>query len=363
MGDDGTARANASNGAIDVISDDVTFELGASNALEVITALVAFGAQDSTRRIRVVISARLLKVVKECAYLDIERLERAGRLVVAERDPQVTRIVYEGASITIEPALPVLSQLKLSEGCLKLPHAQDNIFARTARRHSERYRAVGSVRPTAALLIGTGPSLSSVDLSRYQRCLTIACNKIHLLPYKFEPKHIVFEDRVVTEDVFNQGVTFDKSRVWLPSDLSYLLPNEATVYPLDRYVQSFPSFSRDPAIAYSGWTVMFIMLQVAFWMGVQTVYLLGVDGYSGRPPSTLDRGVFTSTGEDDQHFHPSYYGRGQRFQAHQVEKVLAAYQLADEVYRDAGRSIVNCSRDSRVDAFVKGSLPAPEALA
>jgi len=66
---------------------------------------------------------------------------------------------------------------------------------------------------------------------------------------------------------------------------------------------------------YGGYTVIYIMLQIAFYMGIREIYLLGIDFNFRISPSTGEK---TSAGEillkndgEVNHFHPDYRKQGE----------------------------------------------------
>lgn len=335
----------------------LSIAVGRSHPLELVLALVRAGAADRECRWAFTFSEAAFHVVTESAFFAISTLMHDGRALVSatvemgslviEADAQLCAIHTDGDA-GFEECVRFLRAIGVATGEIE----------RAIALRAERWMAGAERGSNAAILIGTGPSLRDIDLRLYPGALSIGCNKLYLLPYEFRPTHYVFEDRVVTEDVFAERPPLDATTIWLPHDLGHLATTGIR-YCLDRVVIDYPSFSTTPDLAYSGWTVMYVMLQIAYWMGVREVFLVGVDGTYHEPSHTSAGVVRTSAGVDHNHFISDYYGPGARYQRPAPERVAAAYDCAQRVYAADGRRIVNCSAQSAINAFERGTLPPP----
>jgi hypothetical protein len=88
---------------------------------------------------------------------------------------------------------------------------------------------------------------------------------------------------------------------------------------------------------------------VAFHLGFREVVLLGVDHSfttKGKPHEEV-----VSTGDDPNHFDPKYFGRGFRWQLPDLETSELAYRIADFVYRESGRNIVDATVGGQLRVF------------
>jgi hypothetical protein len=115
----------------------------------------------------------------------------------------------------------------------------------------------------------------------------------------------------------------------------------------------FPRFSLDPArLMWIGGTVTYICMQLALYMGFSEVYLVGMDHNYQRPDHVQSQGsVWTSHGEDPNHFHPQYFGAGYRWHDPQVERMETAYRKARDVYAEQDARIVNATVGGRLEVF------------
>jgi len=100
---------------------------------------------------------------------------------------------------------------------------------------------------------------------------------------------------------------------------------------------------------WEGATVTYIAMQVAFYLGFQKVVLIGVDhNYTtqGKPNSTV-----VSQGDDPNHFNPGYFGKGFRWQLPDLKVNEQSYQLARQVYAQAGREVVDATIGGKLRVF------------
>ena len=104
---------------------------------------------------------------------------------------------------------------------------------------------------------------------------------------------------------------------------------------------------------YGGGTVTYILLQLAFLMGCDPVYLIGVDHDYVIPPSAVSRDgvIYTSKGADPNHFDPGYFGEGKRFHHPRTERMERSYIRALEAYEEAGRRVYNATKGGKLEVF------------
>ena len=167
-------------------------------------------------------------------------------------------------------------------------------------------------------IIGTGPSLKISDLDKLKNEITIASNKIYLAfeHTDWRPTYYTINDLVVAEN--NREVITDLpfykivtkcAEPILGRDQSFIYFDPAYEEIKDGEPYS-PPFSRDIVKCMGGgFTVTYVNMQLAYYLGIREVYLLGVD-FSFQVPSGRSRNnhygeVVISEGEVN-HFHPGY---------------------------------------------------------
>jgi hypothetical protein len=111
-------------------------------------------------------------------------------------------------------------------------------------------------------------------------------------------------------------------------------------------------FSFDPRRSvWEGGTVTFVALQLAYFMGYHTVILIGVDhsfATAGRPHKQV-----TSGGADPNHFDPSYFGKGAKWNLPDLDRSELAYEMARKAFEDDGRRILDATNGGHLQIFEK----------
>lgn len=201
------------------------------------------------------------------------------------------------------------------------------------------------------VVIGNGTGLNNVPLDFLYQYPTFGTNRIYLLE-NFTPDYYV----CVNPEVIRQ---YSKE---IEAIESFKFISEKAIYKGNAYrIQTsatghaLPAFSMEPYIWIpEGFTVTYVCLQLAFFMGFKTILLVGVDHkyrFSGQPNELL-----TAKGKDVNHFSSEYFANGAKWNAPDLEKCEQYYALAEQVYRNAGREIINLSDPTELDIFEKGNI-------
>jgi len=201
-------------------------------------------------------------------------------------------------------------------------------------------------------IIGNGPSLKQTGLSRLREEYTFGMNRIYLMfpelgfhtTFYLSVNSLVIEQ--CAEDILS--IPVPKFVSWRSHNLIH--PAENLIYLHTTYSGS--KFARDVrGRLWEGATVTYVALQLAFYMGFEQVILIGVDHCfttQGRPNTTV-----VSQGEDPDHFHNSYFGKGFRWQLPDLETSERGYCMAREAYRKAGRQVLDATVGGKLTVFPK----------
>jgi len=200
-------------------------------------------------------------------------------------------------------------------------------------------------------ILGNGPSLAITDIERLNGEITFGLNRIYLLfeERNFHPTYFVSINDLVLEQSVPEisALTMPKFLNWRAR---HLYPQAQDVhYLLERYK---PGFYTDPRKGvWGGATVTYVALQLAFYMGFETVILVGVDHsfYSKGVPHT----VVSGGASDSDHFHPKYFADGTRWQLPDLQTSEYAYRLANQVYESAGRRVLDATIGGKLKIFPK----------
>jgi hypothetical protein len=205
-------------------------------------------------------------------------------------------------------------------------------------------------RGKRCFIIGNGPSLKKTDLSRLRGEFTLGQNRIYLAfpelgfctSYYLSVNDLVVEQ--CAEEI--QQLTMPRFVSWRAR--KWLRPQENLFFLHTTY--SGEKFARDiRERVWEGGTVTYTSLQVAYYLGFSQVILVGVDhNYvtQGKPNATV-----VSQGEDPNHFHPGYFGKGFRWQLPDLIQWEDAYRLARRTYEADGRSVVDATIGGKLRVF------------
>ncbi len=203
-------------------------------------------------------------------------------------------------------------------------------------------------------IIGNGPSLNKTDLVKLNDYYVFGLNKIHLI---FEKQPVKLSYHVtVNELVIDQTQEDLKNDVYgCPSFLSYHASkqinfNKETIHKL--YTRGIP-WSFYPSVLQpieEGYTVTFVAMQLAFYMGFKNVYLVGVDHNFQQQGKPNEQQKFA--GDDINHFHPDYF-KGQQWHLADLEGNEASYALAKHQFHSKGRNIFDATIGGKLNVFEK----------
>ncbi|UCC23544.1 MAG: glycosyltransferase, partial [Planctomycetota bacterium] len=206
-------------------------------------------------------------------------------------------------------------------------------------------------RGQRCVIIGNGPSLNKMDLSFLKNEITFGMNRIYLLfnKWDFRPTYYVSVNPLVIEQSAGEIYKITSPKFLSLNGLPYVQNHRDNIFL--RSVRR-PSFSTDPRNGlWEGHTVTYVAMQLAYFMGFSEVILVGVDHYfktKGAPNKEI-----VSQGNDENHFHPDYFGKGVRWNLPDLEKSEMAYRLARQAFEAAGRRIIDATVDGHLTIFPK----------
>lgn len=216
--------------------------------------------------------------------------------------------------------------------------------------------------------VGNGPSLNKCNLSNLANEFTFGVNSIFLKD-GFTPSFYAVEDAHVLADNIVKINSFEpKILKFIPRNYKYLIGNKHKTcfynmnigHGLD-YGPNFciPRFSGDASVRiYSGQSVALSCLQLAFHMGFDEVYLIGVDFNYEIPKNAIteDGGVILSQDEDHNHFSKECLGPGKRWFEPHLDRQERMYMLSKMVYEAHGKKIFNATIGGKLEVFDRVSF-------
>ena len=194
-------------------------------------------------------------------------------------------------------------------------------------------------------VIGNGPSLNQLDLSLLKNEITFGCNHIYLMK-NFKPTYWCMADYWVMERIkeevqkaypdvtkFSVKTHHDKTLTILPN--TYSINGFKDLYDLN----SKPNFSDDLIKGvYGGYSIIYIMIQIAHYLGCNPIYILGIDGFKGP---TM------------KNFFPEKAQFDWKLVKHQTDLSHIAFKTAREFLEGKGIKIYNATPNSAVESFAK----------
>lgn len=201
-------------------------------------------------------------------------------------------------------------------------------------------------------IIGNGPSLKQMDLSLLKNEFTFGMNRIYMAfpEMGYETSYYVCMNDLVVEQC-----AADIQALRMPKFISWRGRKWVDLDPQLHFIYSSytgPRFSRDmTGRVWESATVTYVALQLAYYMGFERVYLIGVDHNfvtQGTPNTTI-----VSQGDDPNHFNPGYFGKGFRWQLPDLETSEIGYKLAKQAFENDNRSVLDATLGGKLDIFPK----------
>lgn len=215
-------------------------------------------------------------------------------------------------------------------------------------------------RGERCFIIGNGPSLNELDLTKLQNEKTFGVNAIYLNydKMKFHPSFYVIEDYLVAEDRANEINSYHEAQYkFFGNYLDYILkPDSKSILMnvLVKYTEPFdPYFSKNAVRSVGvGGSVTFICLQLAYYLGFKEVYMIGFDhNYKVIATEVDDNNVILSKEDDENHFNPTYFGKGYRWHDPRVDRMTQGFEKARKVFEEDGRKVYNATAGGHLEVF------------
>lgn len=219
---------------------------------------------------------------------------------------------------------------------------------RSLTDYQNRYRGARCV------IIGNGPSLRGMDLSPLRNEFTFGLNRAYLMFDRlgFGTSFLVAVNKYVVEQCAPEIIA-----AGVPTFVSWHSRRHVPAGACPTYLCSIstPGFYDDVRGGlWEGATVTYVALQLAYHMGFQDVVLIGVDhlfATQGTPHQLV-----VSAGADANHFDPSYFGAGFRWQLPDLETSAAAYEMARQAYAADGRTVLDATVGGKLQVFPKADF-------
>jgi len=309
-------------------------------------------------------------------------LYHCGIPVLSVEDLQRIRCDYE-IIITTQPKFydEIKRQLDNAgiSAALYRPDDVEELFRRNPRL--EKFKSIHKGR--RCFLIGNGPSLRAEDLDKIHQNsdISFGSNKIYkifektewrpdyyfsgdplLLAQNFddilkikENKFLVYTRGYTTPEMISKLSKMENIYMFESLFLNYDPQKNALLPTYLFFNESYPSFSEDAArFVYEGFTITYLMMQWAAYMGFSEIFLLGVD-HNFKPTSNVFEQIIPpriASGEiHENHFCNDYFKEGESIYVADLDSTGLAYEKAEQYSRQHGFRIYNATRGGDLEVF------------
>ena len=198
-------------------------------------------------------------------------------------------------------------------------------------------------------IIGNGPSLRRMDLRPLKDYYTFGLNKIYLL---FNKVDLNLSYHVAVNKLVIEQSAEEFENLSCPSFLTYKTAH-SLIRPLKHifyiYTGGPYTFHKDLMQKISeGYTVTFVAMQIAYYMGFQRVFLIGVDHNFQAAGKPNEKQLLK--GKDQNHFDPNYFS-GKEWQLPDIEASELSYHHARFQFQRFERQILDATVDGKLTIF------------
>lgn len=206
-------------------------------------------------------------------------------------------------------------------------------------------------------VVGNGPSLNKIDISYLKDEITLGANRV-FLGFEKWGFHFNYWACIDEVQIKQQHKNYNKN---LPKGMIKFVPEEFKQFfegenyiPINmqyRY-EPFPKFSSNMDVFYEGWTVTYMLLQMAYVMGCNPIYLVGVD-YNFHIGKEEKIGGKWTDKDSKSHFISNYCDAesGTVWNVPQFDKTDLAFSCAAKFLRGKGIQVYNATPNSKLGFF------------
>jgi hypothetical protein len=184
-----------------------------------------------------------------------------------------------------------------------------------------------------------GPSLNDIDMSKLQGEIVFGLNRGYL------KKDLPITYLITIDALIENQFRAEMENYQCEAKFSHSLRG---TYKL-RWTRDVPRFSPSIAVPiWQGHSVTNVALQVAFYMGLSSVYIIGMDHFIDYSETERVGQKFVNKGGDLNHFDPNYFAGKVQYHHQNLERVELGYKLAREYYEGSGRKLFNASTNTKL---------------
>lgn len=218
-------------------------------------------------------------------------------------------------------------------------------------------------------IMGNGPSLNRLSLDLLKHEYTFGVNRIYLLfdRISWRPSfYSAFDLRVVPDNAEEINMLDIPFKFFATKHCGIIEERSNHLWYLDNSRKDGLDNRFEPSAVITGFggggSITHLAIQLAFFMGFDPIYLIGVDAdymiqdtviQSG--PDKFGDGILLhleSTRDDDiNHFDPRYFGAGKKWHNPNVPLMIEGYKDCKKAIEDRGRKIFNATAGGKLEVF------------
>ena len=216
-------------------------------------------------------------------------------------------------------------------------------------------------------ILGNGPSLNKIDFNKLIGEFTFAVNRIYLIFERtpWRPTFYTINDWEVGPDNVKEINVLDDAIIkFIPKRFKGLFEGKNLYHYNSRHnIPPEKHFSYDlEKGAVLGGTVLTLPIQIAYYMGFEEIYLIGVDAnftvldtvsQSGTRESIDGVKQFLKSTKDDDpnHFDPRYFGKNKRWHHPEMDVMINGFTHCKEAVELKGRKIYNATIGGKLEVM------------
>ncbi len=227
------------------------------------------------------------------------------------------------------------------------PHAEKN------KEYIQKYHGIHDRQ--RCFIVANGPSLLKTNLELLEDEITFGMNRIYLNFERssFRPTYHIVVNELILEQSANEIAVLDMPKFLNWNRRSYYgKPDSRTTYIKSKMAikDSFQFNLTRPMVV--GATVTFVALQLAYYMGFQKVYLIGLD-HNYKDKGTPSMTEIRTHERDESHFHAQYFPKGFKWQLPDLLRSELEFDIARETFEADGREVFDATIGGKCQVFKK----------
>lgn len=208
------------------------------------------------------------------------------------------------------------------------------------------------------VIVGNGPSLKVEDLDvlREKRIITFAFNRVYHIfeKTKWKPTYYITQDEKMLLGCKKEVNLVEAQLKFVPAEMRWYhnihVTNAQEFHIKTHDVNDYPNFSEDISkCIYNSKTVVYTAIQIAVYMGIKEIYLIGVDHHFHTSINDKGELIIDPTAKD--YFCEGYNVDKEQLYVPNTDKSTLTY-LAAKDYADLHDvKIYNATRGGKLEVF------------